>query len=244
MRCPNCGGLNPDNIRYCMRCGRELTPAQPSQQQPAYPPPTKPGPTVPQRTPTYQPPQPVQRPTPVTKPTSVTVQQAPTVQRANYPPAANPLPQQVPAERRSNRQRPLAVPVEPVEPPAPEPPAPFPPRTIGQLKALEPGAQPYTFVTDATSYGKKQIIRISYRRCAAWQQAATLLKAFREYDTAKYDTILIQGEREQEDSPYAYTNGQLTFDRNTRLGSQTLDRYQIETGNGFASDSIRIVLTE
>ncbi|MBA2284806.1 MAG: hypothetical protein H0W02_04940, partial [Ktedonobacteraceae bacterium] len=43
---------------------------------------------------------------------------------------------------------------------------------------------------------------------------------------------------------YSFTNGELTFDRDVRLGSQITNRYVIETGNGFESDSVRIVLTE
>jgi hypothetical protein len=43
---------------------------------------------------------------------------------------------------------------------------------------------------------------------------------------------------------YAFTNGQLTCDRNVLLGSQKLTRYILETDDGFDSDSLRIVLTE
>ncbi len=75
-------------------------------------------------------------------------------------------------------------------------------------------------------------------------QVATLLKAFNEYQSDEFETIIIQGVREQDTSPYVYTNGQLVFDRNTRLGSQLLSRYQIETGDGMSSDSVRIVLSE
>jgi len=112
------------------------------------------------------------------------------------------------------------------------------------LQALEQGSLPYTLINDAAGYGKKRIVRISYQRCAPWQQVATLLKAFKEYDEQKFDTIVLQGVLEKETDFYQYTNGQLVFDRNVRLGSQTLDRYQIETGNGYASDSVRIVLSD
>ena len=86
-------------------------------------------------------------------------------------------------------------------------------------------------------------MRIVYPRGGAWQQVATLLKAFREQQEKDFDTILIQGVLEQDTSVYAFTNGQLRFDRNVRLGGMTTDRFQIETGNGFESDSIRIVLS-
>jgi hypothetical protein len=36
----------------------------------------------------------------------------------------------------------------------------------------------------------------------------------------------------------------LIYDRAVRLGGQTNNRYQIETGNGFEVDSVRIVLSE
>ncbi len=121
---------------------------------------------------------------------------------------------------------------------------PFPPRTMEQLKALEKNAQTYSLVGDVVNYGKKKIVRIAYYRCPAWQQVATLLKALKDNDSPKFDTIVIQGFTESDANAYWYTNGQLVFDRNARLGSQILNRYQIETGNGLSSDSVRIVLSE
>jgi hypothetical protein len=59
----------------------------------------------------------------------------------------------------------------------------------------------------------------------------------------RFDTIIIQGVLEQDTPLYAFTNGQLVFDRNVLLGGNTTKRYQVETGNGFEIDSIRIVLT-
>jgi coenzyme F420-reducing hydrogenase delta subunit len=115
---------------------------------------------------------------------------------------------------------------------------------MDQLQALEPGALPYTFVADEVGVGRKKIVRITYSRCAPWQQVATLLKAFKEYQTQQFDTIVIQGLVEQDSSIYTYTNGQLWFDRRVRLGSQLINRYQIETGTGLESDAIRIVLAE
>src|SRR5579883_410680 len=230
MRCPHCGGLNPENTHYCVRCGREVTqlparsPAQPPQQRPGNPPPSNPRP-------------------------------APPVQRTSYPPAVNPrppMPQSAPpatpppaplaAPRRSKVQ--VAPVAQPVLAPAPEAPAPFPPRTVAQLEQLEQGALPYTFVNDSASYGKKKIVRIAYQRSSPWQQVATLWKALQEYNEERFDTIIIQGVQNQRADTYEYTNGQLVFDRNVRLGSQTLNLYQIETDNGFSNASIRIVLTE
>ena len=59
-----------------------------------------------------------------------------------------------------------------------------------------------------------------------------------------FDTIIIQGVLPQDPGVYSFTNGQLRLDRNVRLGSLVTNRYQIETGNGYESDSLRIVLTE
>src|SRR5579885_2272129 len=142
------------------------------------------------------------------------------------PPPAQPVPQQT------------ATRVRPAQPVA------FPPRTMAHLRALEAGAQTYTLVDDTVGNGRKRIVRIAYRACTGWMQVATLLKAFNEYQSDEFETIIIQGVREQDTSPYVYTNGQLVFDRNTRLGSQLLSRYKIETGDGMSSDSVRIVLSE
>lgn len=115
---------------------------------------------------------------------------------------------------------------------------------MAHLRALEAGAQTYTLVDDTVGNGRKRIVRIAFRPCTGWMQVATLLKAFNEYQSDKFETIIIQGVREQDTNPYVYTNGQLVFDRNTRLGSQMLSRYQIETGDGMSSDSVRIVISE
>lgn len=136
------------------------------------------------------------------------------------------------------------VPVVPPEPPPPEPPAQFPPRTVEQLQALEPGALAYTVVNSATGDGRKKIVRIVYPKGVAWQQVATLLKALKEQQEERFDTVIIQGALDQDSAIYAFTNGQLVFDRNVRLGGSITNRYQIETGNGFESDSMRMVLTE
>jgi len=140
----------------------------------------------------------------------------------------------------------LTQPAAPVVAPAPppEPPAPFPPRTVTQLQALEPGALAYTVVNSTVEDGRKKIVRIVYPRGVPWQQVATLLKAFKEQQEERFNSIIIQGVLEQDTQVYAFTNGQLVFDRKVLLGDLTTNRYQIETGNGFESDSIRIVLTE
>lgn len=113
-----------------------------------------------------------------------------------------------------------------------------------QLRALTAGALPFVPVSDAKNYGKKRIVRIAYPPCASWQQVATLLTALKQFDEPKFETIIIQGVHENEGDAYLYTNGQLIFDRNARLGNQILKRYQIETENGYASSSIRLVLSE
>ena len=113
-----------------------------------------------------------------------------------------------------------------------------------QLQALEQGALPYNLVSEMVSDGRKRTVRVVYAKCAPWQQVATLLKAFKEYQEARFDTIIIQGVFSQNPDVYAFTNGQIYFDRNVRLGGLTTNRYQIETGTGYESDSLRIVLTE
>jgi len=136
------------------------------------------------------------------------------------------------------------APMVPPEPPPPEPPSQFPPHTVEQLQALEQGALAYTVVQSAVGDGRKKIVRIVYPKGVAWQQVATLLKAFKEQLEDRFDTIIIQGVLEQDTQVYAFTNGQLVFDRGVRLGGLIVNRYQIETGNGFETDSVRIVLTE
>jgi hypothetical protein len=112
------------------------------------------------------------------------------------------------------------------------------------LKALLPGALDYSVTETSISNGQKKIVRITYPGCVAWQQVATLLKALQEQQEERFTTINIQGFHGQDSQAYSFTNGELTFDRNVRLGSQITNRYLIETGNGFESDSVRIVLTE
>ena len=220
MRCSYCGGINSDRTVYCVHCGRDLNPQPPPNQQSPYqqrqgtPPPSR------GRPPTNMPQSPQQQ-----------AQQTPATQRYRapvVPPLSTPKPE---------------APVVPPEPPPPEPPAQFPPHTVEQLQALEQGALAYTIVDSTVGDGRKKIVRIVYPKGVAWQQVATLLKAFKEQQEDRFDTIIIQGVLEQDTLSYAFTNGQLVFDRSVRLGSLITDRYQIETGNGFESDSVRIVLT-
>jgi hypothetical protein len=171
-------------------------------------------------------------------------QQPPYQQPRQAPPTmARPASTMPPQQTTRTRQTELPF-TPPPPPPPPEPPAPFPPRTMEQLQALEQGALNYTVVSDTASDGRKKIVRISYARCALWQQVATLLKACKEHQEERFDTIIVQGVPVQDPNSYSFTNGQLVFDRNVRLGSLTTNRYQIETGNGYESDSVRIVLTE
>lgn len=113
-----------------------------------------------------------------------------------------------------------------------------------QLKDLEQGALNYSVVSSEENVGRKKIVRILYQHCVPWQQVATLFKALQEQQADKFDTVIVQGIYSQESSVYGFTNGQIQFDRSVRLGSQVQKRYQIETGNGFANDSLRIVLSE
>src|SRR6266702_2660258 len=160
-----------------------------------------------------------QQPQPPQQPPSQQPRPAPPPQ--SYPTRPTPAtqqPGQVPAAQR--RRAPampqqIPVPAAPPAPPAPEAPAPFPPHTVAQLQALEQGALAYTVLDTTTNGQRKKIVRIIY-----------------------------QGHLSSDPDVYTFTNGQLTFDRNVRLGSQTLNRFQIETGNGFESDSVRIVLSE
>ncbi len=234
MRCPYCGGLNSDQAQFCVRCGRDMSVKPPVQttaprsrasypspppQQPSYP-----APRQPSQGQGYPRPGVPQPPTPYAPPSQQPRQPAPT----HVPPRRTPEAQVSP----------------PLPTPAPEAPAPFPPHTIQHLKTLVQGALNYTVVHEEENVGRKKTVRILFQRCTPWQQVATLLKALQEQQSDKFNTIIIQGLHSKEDSIYGFTNGQIQFDRNVRLGSQVMNRYQIETGNGFESDSVRIVLSE
>lgn len=217
MRCPFCGKFNVDQAVYCTSCGRDMR--------------TSARPTAGQQPPYQQP-----RPTPGQqgRPAPMPGQQG--------RPGASPSPQTQQASQQSRRQAPAPPPPQPSPPPPPEPPAPFPPNTIAELQALEQGALPFTVVESSIGDGHKKTVRIMYAKGAAWQQVATLLKACKSQQEAQLETVLVQGFLEDETSVYSFTNGQLCFDRNVRLGDKITNRYQIETGNGFETDSVRIVL--
>lgn len=224
MRCSYCGGLNPDRASFCAHCGRDLSvktaatpPAQNTRRQNQPQPPEQP---------VYQPPYPP--PPPPYPPPSPAV-----------PPGGRPARPTSPAV---TPQKAPGVPQAPIS--AAEPPAPFPPHTIEHLKQLEQGALSYTVLSEVAEVGHKKIISIMYGHCAPWQQVATLLKALREQAATNVDTTIVQGFFNKETNVYRFTNGYLQFDRNVRLGGQTQNRYQIETGNGFDADSLRIVVSE
>jgi len=260
MRCPYCGGINPDQADYCMNCGRDFKAAQPAQSAPR---PSTPSRTQNQRT-VYPPVQrvpgtkeavqnPLQRPAvyPPVPPTTArpTTTMAPATQAAKNAqqrpattrPAATPYQTTRYQYAQTTFGAPLAPSAAPTGPAAPES---FPPRTVAQLRELEKDALDYKEVSQEEMIGKKQLVRIQFRQCAGWQQVATLFKALSTYHSTQYDTIIIQGVYNQESSVNEYTNGQIVFDRNVRLGSQTQNRYRIETDNGYSADALRIVLSE
>jgi hypothetical protein len=238
MRCPYCGGVNTDRAAFCTYCGRDFNPPKPNQ-----PAPRQPQQQPPRQAPPNQVyPQPTRPPqTPYSAPGYPTPPSGP--QQAARGGAATRVEQpqtQPPPQAQPQTQKPVAQ-------PAPEPPAPFPPRTPEQLHALESGALAYNVVGASEQYGRKKIVNIVYARGSAWQQVATLLKALKEQQEAKFDTIVVLGYWRQDPDMIAsgtFSNGHLVFDRNVLLGSQTQNRYQIDTGNGFDNNAIRIVLSE
>jgi hypothetical protein len=235
MRCSYCGGLNSDQATFCARCGRNLV------GQPAGRPQSSPRPQV---QPPIQAPQAPQSPA---YPSSLrSIRSGRDARNAPQPPAS-PVPPRAPA-RLSGNAIDQSVGMTVVAPAAPEAPAPFPPRTVEHLYALEQGALAYTQIGEDTAPGGKKVVRILFARCAYWQQVATLLRAYRALRGEKFSTLIIRGVYNQNDDQRSdldsFNNGQLIFDRGVRLGSQTLNRYQIETGTGFESEAMRIVLTE
>lgn len=216
MRCPYCGFTNADRATYCVNCGNSFSSRNASCTVTPMPPTQQSG--LPQQ-------RPGQRPQPAANP-------------ANLPPLGAP-------RRGTTPHKPyIEAPPLPVEPIPLAAPGPFPPKTVEQLRALEKDAFDYTVEDTKIAVGQKKVVRIVYQKGVAWQQMATLAKAFREQQESKYNTIIIQGVLPGEAQIYAFTNGQLVFDKGTRLGSQILNRYMVETGNGYASDAIRVVLTE
>lgn len=253
MRCPYCGSLNNDQASLCVHCGKDIDGSLPSTQLTQRPQP----PSHPAQRPSYQPPQrppfqPPQRPgfSPPRPTTPITPVQAPPYRQPAPPPG---VPSTVPpttpkypdVQSRRQRTAPAAPPfVAPPVPTAPEAPAPFPPRSLEQLNALKEGALDYTVLDETVSYGRRKVVKISFQRCVTWQQVATLLKALRAHQSSQFECITIMGVDENGSSIYEFTKGKIQFDQNVRLGSQIIKRYQIETDNGLASDSLRVVLTE
>jgi hypothetical protein len=253
MRCPYCGGVNTERATFCTYCGRDLIPPKPNQQLPRQQPPqpTQPPYQQPRQVPPQPPNQPYPQPVrPPQTPYSAPGRPAP----ASMPQQPVRTSQAIPATHsaavtRIVQSQPQLQPQPrtPVAPPAPDPPAPFPPRSPEQLHALESGALTYNVIESAAQYGRKKIVNIVYPRCSAWQQVATLLKALKEQQETQFDTIVVLGYWRQDPDMIAtstFTNGHLVFDRNVRLGSQIQNRYQIDTGNGFDNNAIRIVLSE
>ncbi len=233
MRCPYCGSSNREGVSFCSSCGRDLVPVPSVQTQQTRQPNQQPG--RPPTTPPY--------PYPQAQPPHYPPVQRPVIAQPNPPrPPVPAQPQRVQPTRpaATSTFAPFTSPIMN----APEPPAPFPPHTMEQLRALESGALAYSVVDETIGNGRKKTVRITYARAVAWQQVATLLKAYREQQADTFETLIIQGVQVGETNPYRFTNGQLRFDRNTRLGDRLLDRFQIETGSGFESDAIRIVLSE
>lgn len=227
MRCPYCGGLNQERTVFCTHCGRDLT--HPSRQQTAQP--TRPSGPVQERPGSGQ----------MANRASGSQGQGSGPSR----PAARPA-QSPPAQTSRPQQKGTSLaPQESAAPPAPEPPAPFPPSTLEHFhQLLASGAQPYTVVESLIGDGRRKLVRIAYPRCVGWQQAATLLKALKEQQDEKCNAITVQGVLPQQSDVYAFTNGQLQFERDVRLGGQTGNRYVVETENGFASTATRFVLNE
>ena len=257
MRCPYCGGLNPEKTNFCVRCGRGLVNSTPPASGRAAvtprPPVTRPAPSsYPTHTPRPAQPipsvpaSPTQGNQPVFQPPSKT--EFITTDNGNRSdvPATVATAQAGIARQRTRKAGKLyqAQPEIVAQPVYPEAPVPFPPKTMEQLRGLHSGAQAYTEQSDVPTYGKKRIVRIIYPRCAHWQQVATLMAALQQYEHPQFDTIIIQGLHDEHESLYAFSNGQLVFDRKVRLGGDWIRRYQIETSNGYASDSVRVVQSE
>lgn len=247
MRCPYCGEPNNNaSASFCIRCGRDLKTGaqvrprqrsfQPVQGAPAPRDMGQPGPGP------YYAPAPPQMPNSVaiSMPANIPGQRQPgkPVQAGR---TARPKvsPGQVVRHEELNLLTPIMAPVQ-----GPQAPESFPPRTFAQLIALEKEALDYKVLNDDLGYGPKKIIKIEFARSVPWLQVATLLNALSKYRSTSSDTIIIQGSYPQSSNLYDFSNGQLQYDHNVRLGSQLLDRYLIDSGTGLESDGVRIVFTE
>ena len=109
---------------------------------------------------------------------------------------------------------------------------------------MEEGALAYSVVDSTVGDGHKKIVRIVYSKVLAGNKLQRYYKALKEQLEDGFNTIIIQGVFAQDTEVYSFTNGQLIFARGVHLGDLILNRYQIETGSGFETDSMRIVLTE
>ncbi|WP_201380893.1 zinc ribbon domain-containing protein [Ktedonobacter sp. SOSP1-85] len=249
MRCPYCGEPNNNaSASFCIRCGRDL----------------KTGAQVRPRQRSFQPPQGAPAPHNMSQPQPGS---GPYYAPSSYQVpggAVNPMPANIPGQRqpgtptqsgRATRPKassgqvarreelnlltPIMAPVQ-----GPQAPESFPPRTFAQLIALEREALDYKVLSDDQGYGRKKIIKIEFARSVPWLQVATLLNALSKYRSTSSDTIIIQGSYPQSSNLYDFSNGQLQYDHNVRLGSQMVDRYLIDSGTGLESDGVRIVFTE
>lgn len=231
MRCPYCGGVNQDASAFCRSCGRDLRHV-PRMPQKSSTPPTRPVPSRQPARPEYAP------------------QQLPGYQSPSSPypiKAAQTVPASATKQPVSTAARTVQQSDSASVTPALQPPEEFPPRTMAQLEALQKLALDSSLVSDDESTGGKRIVRVSYKQCPPWQQIATLYKVLQKYkeDRAQeFNTVIVQGLTHPDVNLYSFDNGQLIYDRNVRLGSQILHRFQIETDNGFTATAVRVVLTE
>jgi hypothetical protein len=239
MRCPHCGTINKEEAKFCARCGRDLDWQMPPNQR--YIQQQRPGQQNAQR-----PPQQTRQAAPQQQSRQQRQTQQPQSpqqqQQQRY--AQQEQQHQLLREQNARFAKATATSVQAPVINAPEPPAPFPPKKVEQLKALKAGALPFTVVSEDISNKRKRTVRISYPACTGWQQIATLLQALEQQATQQFETTVIQGVQNSNSTSYAFNNGQLIFDREVLLGSQRLQRYQIETDNGFDAASLRIVLSE
>jgi len=78
----------------------------------------------------------------------------------------------------------------------------------------------------------------------AGSRSPHFVKRLQEYRSDKFDTIIIQGNQSETKDVYHYTNGQLVFDRQVRLGSDMLNPLPDRYWQRLDISSVRIVLSE
>ncbi len=230
IRCPYCGGLNSNIEVYCRHCGNGLKQQKGTQRTQ---PPVQ-----------YAPPPPASnsRGNPQARPMAVPI--ASPVNPETLPPLGRSRSKSQAAASQPFAPAPLEAPLMPPEAAEPEAPVPFPPKKPDQLQPLLQTALQYTVLDTSVTDGPRKTVRIVYPKGTSWQQVGTLYKVFLEQQEPRFTTIVLQGFLSQDGSHYAFDNGQLTFDRKVRLGGQQLNRYVIETGNGYEVTSVRLVLSE